>query len=226
MLPVALERVSFSYPSRKGPVLAEFSLELLPGEAVALVGESGAGKSTVAALLLGLLSPTAGAVTVGGTDLRKCELDAWRRLVAWVPQHPTLFRGTVADNIRLGDPDATDESVVQAARLAGADEFIGALPDGYATLIGDGARALSPGERRRIGLARAFVRDAPLVILDEPTADLDPESVAVVAGAVRRLRAGRTMLVIAHRPELVRSADRVVRLVDGMAVPAEVRTAA
>ena len=206
--PVALERVSFSYPSRKGPVLDEFSLELSPGEAVALVGESGAGKSTVAALLLGLLTPTAGAVTVGGMDLRECELDAWRRLVAWVPQHPTLFRGTVADNIRLGDPDATDESVAQAARLAGADEFIDALPDGYATLIGDGARALSPGERRRIGLARAFVRDAPLVILDEPTADLDPESVAVVAGAVRRLRAGRTMLVIAHRPELVRSADR------------------
>ena len=223
---VALERVSFSYPSREGPVLDEFSLELSPGEAVALVGESGAGKSTVAALLLGLLSPTSGRITVGDADLSKCELDAWRRLVAWVPQHPTLFRGTVADNIRLGDPDATEGSLVEAARLAGADEFIRALPDGYATLIGDGARALSPGERRRIGLARAFVRDAHLVILDEPTADLDPHSVAVVAGAVRRLQAGRTMLVIAHRPELVRSADRVVRLVDGIAVPAEVRTAA
>jgi ABC-type multidrug transport system fused ATPase/permease subunit len=223
---VALERVSFSYPSREGAVLDEFSLELSPGEAVALVGESGAGKSTVAALLLGLLSPTSGRITVGDADLSKCELDAWRRLVAWVPQHPTLFRGTVADNIRLGDRDATDESVAQAARLAGADELIRALPDGYATLVGDGARSLSPGERRRIGLARAFVRDAPLVILDEPTADLDPESVAVVAGAVRRLQAGRTMLVIAHRPELVRSADRVVRIVDGAAVAADVRTAA
>ena len=224
--PVALERVSFSYPSRPDPVLDEFCLELAPGEAVALVGESGAGKSTVAALLLGLLEPTAGAVTVGGIDLAGCAFDAWRRLVAWVPQHPTLFRGTVADNIRLGDPHATDKSVAEAARLAGADEFIRTLPDGYATLVGDGERSLSPGERRRIGLARAFVRDAPLVILDEPTADLDRHSVAVVAGAVRRLQRGRTMLVIAHRPELVRSADRVVRLVDGVAVPEERRQAA
>jgi ATP-binding cassette, subfamily C, bacterial CydD len=223
---VALDRVSFSYPSREGLVLDEVSLELSPGEVVALVGESGAGKSTVAALLLGLIEPTTGSVIVGDTDLRECRLDAWRQCVAWVPQHPTLFRGTVADNIRLGDPDAAETSVVDAARLAGADEFITALPHGYATLVGDGERALSPGERRRIGLARAFVRDAPLVILDEPTADLDPANVAVVAGAVRRLQAGRTMLVIAHRPELVESADRVVRLADGVAVPADVRRAA
>jgi len=223
---VAIERVSFSYPSRADLVLDEFSLELFPGEAVALVGESGAGKSTVAALLLGLIEPTAGAVIVGDADLRECRLDAWRRRVAWVPQHPTLFRGTVADNIRLGDPEAGEESVVQAARLAGADEFIRTLPDAYATLVGDGGRALSPGERRRIGLARAFVRDAPLVILDEPTADLDPDSVAVVAGAVRRLQTGRTMLVIAHRPELVASADRIVRVVDGVAVPEERKRAA
>ena len=223
---VTFERVSFSYPSRPDPVLDEFSLELSPGEVVALVGESGAGKSTVAALLLGLLSPASGRVSVGNADLADCRLDAWRSLVAWVPQHPTLFRGTVADNIRLGDPSATEGAVAEAASLAAADEFIRALPDGYATPIGDGRRALSPGERRRIGLARAFVRDAPLVILDEPTADLDPESVAVVAGAVRRLQPGRTMLVIAHRPELVQSADRVVRLVDGIALPEEVRSAA
>ena len=225
-VPVALERVSFSYPARRGPVLDQFSLELSPGETVALVGESGAGKSTVAALLLGLLSPTGGRITVGNADLSECALDAWRRLVAWVPQHPTLFRGTVADNIRLGDPDATPGSVVEAARLAGADEFIRALPDGYATLVGDGGRSLSPGERRRIGLARAFVRDAPLVILDEPTADLDSRSVAFVAEALRRLQPGRTMLVIAHRPELVQSADRIVRLVDGAATRERVRSAA
>ena len=223
---VTFERVSFSYPSRPDPVLDEFSLELSPGEVVALVGESGAGKSTVAALLLGLLSPTSGRISVGSADLAECRVDAWRRLVAWVPQHPTLFRGTVADNIRLGDSNATEGAVIEAARLAGADEFIRALPDGYTTPVGDGRRALSPGERRRIGLARAFARDAPLVILDEPTADLDPESVAVVAGAVRRLQPGRTMLVIAHRPELVQSADRVVRLVDGIALPEEVRSAA
>jgi ATP-binding cassette, subfamily C, bacterial CydD len=223
---VRLEQISFSYPSRPGRVLDGFDLELSPGVVVALVGESGAGKSTVAALLLGLLSPTSGRITVGDVDLSDCELDAWRRLVAWVPQHPTLFRASVADNIRLGDPEASPRAVREAAALAGADEFIRALPDGYATLVGDGERALSPGERRRIGLARAFVRDAPLVILDEPTADLDPRSVAIVADAVRRLQDGRTMLVIAHRPEIVQSADRLVRLVDGVAVPEYVGSAA
>jgi ABC-type multidrug transport system fused ATPase/permease subunit len=222
---VRLERVSFSYPTRPVPVLDGFDLELSPGEFVAVVGESGAGKSTVAALLLALLSPTSGRITVGDVDLSECRLDAWRRLVAWVPQHPTLFRASVADNIRLGDPEASPDAVRAAAVLAGADEFISGLPDGYDTVVGDGKRSLSPGERRRIGLARAFVRDAPLVILDEPTADLDPRSVSVVAGAVRR-RAGRTMLVIAHRPELVQSADRVVRVIDGAAVPEPARSAA
>ena len=223
---VRFDRVSFAYPGRPVPVLDGFDLELWPGEAVALVGESGTGKSTVAALLLGLLSPTGGRITVGHADLSECDLDAWRRQVAWVPQHPTLFRGTVADNIRLGNQDAAEESVADAARLAGAADFITALPEGYATLLGDGERSLSPGERRRIGLARAFLRDAPLVILDEPTADLDPANVSVVAAAVRRLQAGRTMLVIAHRRELVKNADRVVRLIDGLAVSEERRQAA
>ena len=223
---VRLEQVSFAYPSRAVPVLDGFDLELSPGEVVALVGESGAGKSTVAALLLGLLSPTGGRILVGDFDLSECRLEEWRRLVAWVPQHPTLFRASIADNIRLGDPEASPEAVRAAAALAGADEFISALPDGYDTLVGDGQRTLSPGERRRIGLARAFVRDAPLVILDEPTADLDPRSVSIVAGAVRRLQTGRTMLVIAHRPELVQSADRVARVIDGAAVSEPVRSAA
>ena len=223
---VALEHVSFSYPGRAVPVLDGLELQLAPGEAVALVGESGAGKSTVAGLLLGLLAPTAGTVTVGGVDLAACQVDAWRRLIAWVPQHPALLRATVADNIRLAEPTATAEMVREAAARAGADQFIRALPDGYATVIGGGGRALSPGERRRIGLARAFLRDAPLVILDEPTADLDPDSVALVAAAVRRLQAGRTELLIAHRPELVQYADRVVRLVDGVAVMQAERQAA
>ncbi len=219
--PVRLEHVKFSYPARDALVLDGLDLELSPGEAVALVGESGAGKSTVAALLLGLLEPTSGRVSVGGVDLGSCRLEAWRRMIAWVPQHPTLFRGTVAANIRLGDHAASDERVLAAAARAGADEFIQCLPDRYQTLIGDGERSLSTGERRRIGLARAFLRDAPLVILDEPTADLDPRNVELVATAVRRLQLGRTMLLIAHRPELVDHADRVVRLVRGAAVAQE-----
>jgi thiol reductant ABC exporter CydD subunit len=222
---VCLERVSFSYPARAGRVLDELDLELAPRETVALVGESGAGKSTVAALLLGLVEPTGGRVTVGGVDLRECQAPAWRELVAWVPQRPTLLRATIADNIRLGAP-ASDGAVRAAAALAGADGFVADLPSRYATLVGDGGRPLSPGERRRIGLARAFLRDAPLVVLDEPTADLDPASVELVAQAVRRLGANRTVLVIAHRPELVVHADRVVRLEHGAAIALPARRAA
>jgi len=223
---VLFEQVSFSYPTRAGLVLDRLDLELSPGETVALVGESGAGKSTVAQLLLGLLEPMAGRVSVGGVDLSSCQQESWRRAVAWVPQHPSMFRGTVAENIRLGDPTASDGQVSDAAALAGADEFIRALPNGYQTLIGEGERRLSPGERRRIGLARAFLKDAPLVILDEPTADLDPGSVAAVSRAMRRLQQGRTMLLIAHRPELVDHADRVVALVDGAAVAEHAKAAA
>jgi thiol reductant ABC exporter CydD subunit len=225
-VPVRLERVSFSYPSRPGLVLDRLDLELSPGETMALVGESGAGKSTVAALLLGLLEPTSGRISVGEVELGSCQPEAWRRLVGWVPQQPMMFRCTVSENIRLGDPTASDRRVRDAAALAGADEFICALANGYQTPIGDGQRPLSPGERRRIGLARAFLRDAPLVILDEPTADLDPFSVAAVSRAVRRLQQGRTMLLIAHRAELVVHADRVVRLIDGVAVGQQDRRAA
>jgi thiol reductant ABC exporter CydD subunit len=222
---VRLEGVGFSYPARPGLVLDGLDLELAPGETVALVGESGAGKSTVAALLLGFLEPTAGRVTVGGIDLGGCRADEWRGLVAWVPQHPALLRASIADNIRLGRP-ASARAVRAAAALAGADGFVGALPSGYGTLVGDGGRPLSPGERRRIGLARAFLGDPSLVVLDEPTADLDPASVEHVSRAVERLGAGRTMLLIAHRPELVAQADRIVRLEAGAAIPVPARWAA
>jgi ATP-binding cassette subfamily C protein CydD len=215
---VRFEGVSFSYPARARTVLHRFDLELAPGEAVALIGESGVGKSTVAALLLGLLEPTSGRISVGGIDLSACELGGWRRLVAWVPQHPSMVRATIAENIRLGSSDAPEARVIEAAHQAGAHEFIAALPDGLDTVIGEGGRRLSPGERRRIGLARAFLKDAPLVILDEPTADLDPRSVSAVSQAIGRLAPHCTMLLIAHRPELVQHADRVVRLVDGVAL--------
>jgi len=217
--PVRLEGVSFAYPSRPQLVLDRLDLDLLPGETVALVGPSGVGKSTVATLLLGFAEPTAGCITVGGLDLSECRLDVWRRQVAWVPQRPTIFRGTIAGNIRLGAPKASEQRTRDAAMLAGADRFIRALPLSYETVVGDGGRPLSTGERRRIALARAFLRDAPLVILDEPTADLDRTSADVVAEAIERLRAGRTVLMIAHRPELVRRADRIVHLdTDGTAL--------
>jgi thiol reductant ABC exporter CydD subunit len=214
---VRLEQVSFGYPSRPGLVLEGVDIELRPGETVALLGESGAGKSTVASLLLRLVEPTAGRLCVGDVDLSECDADAWRRSIAWVPQRPTIFRGTVADNIRLGNPAAPDEAVRDAAVLAGADRFVLGLPYGYETAVGDGGRPLSAGERRRIALARAILRDAPLVILDEPTADLDNKSAEVVAEVVERILQGRTVLLIAHRPELVQRADRVVVLAGGRA---------
>lgn len=225
-VPVRLTKVSFAYPARPVPVLDHLDLELAPGETVALVGESGAGKSTVAALLLGFLQPSSGRVTVGRADLSSCDLEQWRGLVAWIPQHPTLFRATVADNVRLGDPRASDRRVREACALAGADDLIRSLPNGYDTLVGDGQHIVSPGERRRIAIARAFLRDAALVILDEPTADLDPRGVEIVSDAIQRLQIDRTVLLIAHRREVVAHADRVARLADGRIAAQQERSAA
>ena len=223
--PIRLEGVSFSYPGRLGAVLDRVDLELAPGETVALVGPSGSGKSTLASLLLRLAEPTSGRITVGGADLAACDPAAWRARLAWVPQRPTLFRGTVADNIRLGDPAASDARVEETAARAGAAEFVRGLPDGYATMLGDGGRPLSAGQLERLALARAFLRDAGLVILDEPTANLDPRSAELVEQAIDRLREGRTVLLVAHSPELAGLADRVVTLTAGRLAEA-VRVAA
>lgn len=215
---ISFERVSFRYPTRDRDALHDVDLELRPGETVALVGPSGGGKSTLVALLLRFAEPNSGRILVGEDDLASVNAAAWRRHLAYVPQHPTLFRGTIADNIRFGDVSADDALVRRAAERAGAHDFVSALPEGYATLVGDGGRGLSSGERRRIALARAFLRDAPLVLLDEPTADLDTASAALVHGAIERLRADRTVLLVAHRPELAATADRIVRLDAGRVV--------
>ena len=215
---VEFRGVSFAYPSRPGLVLDKLDLTLRPRETLALVGESGAGKSTIASLIIGFTEPDAGRIVVGDFDLASCDLGVWRSELAWVPQRPTLFRASVAENIRLGAADISDERVRAAARLTGADDFVRALPQGYETVVGDGGRPLSAGERRRIALARALARDVPLLVLDEPTADLDPDSEAVVAAALEGLRGERTILLITHRPELAQLADRVVVLAGGKCV--------
>ncbi len=213
--PIVFEHVSFSYPRREGEILRDVDLELHPGETTAIVGPSGGGKSTLLSLLLRFAEPSTGRLLVGATELATVDAAAWRRRLAYVPQRPTLFRGTVADNLRLGDPAAGEDRVRQAAELAGADGFVRALPLGYETVVGDGGRVLSAGQRRRLALARAFLRDAPLVLLDEPTADLDPASAALVADAIEHLCVGRTVVLVAHSAQLVSQADRVVRLEGG-----------
>jgi len=192
---------------------------LAPGERVALVGPSGSGKTTVLSLLLGFLAPTSGTIRVGGTDLAALNVEQWRRHVAWVPQRPYLFSGTVADNVRLGAPDAGDADVWAALRQAEAATFVADLPEGLETRLGEHGAGLSAGQRQRIALARAFLRDAPLLLLDEPTAGLDAESEAAVLAAIERLSAGRTVLLVAHRAASVRSAERVVVLHAGRAGP-------
>ncbi|NBM19213.1 thiol reductant ABC exporter subunit CydC, partial [Streptomyces sp. GC420] len=183
-----------------------------PGETVALTGPSGAGKTTVLSVLLGLTAPTAGTVTVGGHDLAALDPAAWHRHIAWVPQRPHLVAGTIADNVRLARPGAGDADVRRALREALALEFTDALPDAEHTRIGEGGSGLSAGQRQRIALARAFLADRPLVLLDEPTANLDGESEAAVVDSVRRLAAGRTVILTAHRPALLALADHRVEL--------------
>jgi len=215
--PIRFDAVSFSYPGRPTPVLSDVSLDIAPGETVALIGPSGGGKSTLATLLLRFHAPSSGRILVGDTDLADCDPGAWHRQIAWMPQDPTLFRGTVADNIRLGDPTASDARVREAAVLAGCASVIDHLGEGYETIVGEGGRTLSTGERQRIALARAFLRDAPLVVLDEPTANLDPAAARIVGESVERLRVGRTVLLIAHDAALARRADRSIAIVDGRA---------
>ena len=217
-LGLAVEGLSVSYPGRPVRALAGLDLTVAPGEVVALTGPSGCGKSTVLKVLLGFVRPAAGTVRIGATDLADLDPDAWRTRVAWVPQRPHLFAGSLAENIGLGRPDATGDELRRAAEDAGLGDLVDRLPEGLDTVLGEDGAGLSAGERQRVALARAFVRDAPLLLLDEPTASLDGDTEDQVLTTVRRLVRGRTALVVAHRPALAAVADRVVRM-DAAEVP-------
>ncbi|MFC7921875.1 thiol reductant ABC exporter subunit CydD [Streptomyces cinereoruber] len=208
-----LDAVTVRHAGRAEPSLDAVTLTVEPGETVALVGPSGAGKSTLLDVVLGFTAPEpGGSVRVGGEDLAGLDPEAWRSRIAWVPQRPYLFAGTIAENVRLARPDASDEAVREALRDAGADGFVAELPDGLDTLLGEDGAGLSAGQRQRLALARAFLADRPLLLLDEPTAALDGETEAGVVDAVRRLAAGRTVLLVVHRPALLAVADRVMSL--------------
>ena len=210
--PIVVDGVRVTYPGRGRAALDGLSLAVFPGEVLAVTGPSGAGKSTLLGVLLGLTAPDAGTVRVGTADLRELEPGAWHARLAWVPQRPHLFAGTIADNVRAGRPDAPEPAVWRALADARLAETVARLPAGAATWLGDRGAGLSAGERQRIALARAFLRDAPLLLLDEPTAGLDGTTEAEVLRAIRRLMRGRTVVLVAHRPALLALADRVVEL--------------
>ncbi|MFD5855820.1 thiol reductant ABC exporter subunit CydD [Streptomyces chartreusis] len=211
---VSFEGVSVRYPGRTADAVADVSFAVEPGETIALVGPSGAGKSTLLNVLMGFVRPTEGRVLVGGADLAGLDLTEWRSRIAWVPQRPHLYAGTIAENVRLVRPDADDAAVRLALADAGALEFVDALPEGVDTVLGEDGTGLSAGQRQRLALARAFLADRPVLLLDEPTAALDGATEAEVVEAVRRLAVGRTVLLVVHRPALLGVADRVVRLAE------------
>jgi ABC-type transport system involved in cytochrome bd biosynthesis fused ATPase/permease subunit len=219
--------VVFTYPDRDQPAIDDLSLAIEAGSRVAVVGASGAGKSTLLSLLLRFCEPDDGRILVDGSPLDEVDVAAWRDSIAWVPQRAHLFYGSVADNIRMGRSEATDAEILAAARHARALDFIEALPNGLDTQIGEGGIRLSGGQRQRLAIARALVRETPLVLFDEPTAHLDLEGEDGVADDFERLTQGRTVILVAHRLRLARNADRIVVIEHGRVVesgvPAELR---
>jgi ATP-binding cassette subfamily C protein CydD len=212
---IELAGVGYTYPESEGPALQDISLVLPAGTRTALVGRSGAGKSTLVNLLMRFVDPDLGTIRANGLEITDLPAEAWRENLALVPQRPHLFHGSVLENIRLARPDASREQIEEAAELAGADGFIRRLPDGYATGIGERGARLSGGEAQRIAIARGFLKDAPVLLMDESTSGLDPESERMIRTALERLADGRTVLVIAHRLNTVYSADRIAVLERG-----------
>jgi len=217
---IELVGVTYRYPESVRPALSDISLVLPPGARTALVGRSGAGKSTLVSLLLRFMDPTSGRIAVNGLPITELPIAIWRENVALVPQRPYLFHGSVHENISLACPAATRDEVERAAELAGAAECIARLPRGYDTQIGERGSRLSGGEAQRLAIARAFLKDAPLLILDEPTSSLDPTSEALIRAALERLMHDRTVLVVAHRLNTIYTADRIAVLENGRLVEA------
>ena len=217
---VEFSGVGYAYPGGDRPAVANLTLTLEAGTMTALVGRSGAGKSTLANLLLRFMVPDSGRILVNGVPISGVPVERWRENLALVPQRPHLFYGSVLENIRLARPGATREEVERAAELAGAAGFIRGLPEGYETSIGERGTRLSGGEAQRVAIARAFLKDAPILVMDEPTSSLDPESERAVRSGLERLSRGRTVLVVAHRMNTVRGADRIVVMDGGRLVEA------
>ncbi|MEL0288702.1 MAG: ATP-binding cassette domain-containing protein, partial [Gammaproteobacteria bacterium] len=213
---IRFENVSFRYPSRPDQAAIDcFNLAIEPGEKIAFVGASGAGKTTIFKLLLRLYDVGEGAVLLNGVDIRDADLSSVRDLVGVVPQENPIFGLTASDNIRFGREDAPQAMILEAARVANADEFIQKLPEGYDTYLGERGARLSGGQKQRIALARAIVRDPPILLLDEATSALDVESERLVQQALSKVESGRTTLIIAHRLSTVLHADRIVLMEEG-----------
>lgn len=214
---ISFDRVAFGYDSET-PVLREVTFEVRPGQLVGVVGHTGSGKSSLVSLIPRFYDPSAGSVRIDGVDLRDYKLHELRSQIAYVLQDTVLFRGTIRDNIAFGRPDAGHDEIIEMAKLANAHEFISAMPLGYDSPVGERGLTLSGGQRQRIGIARALIRDSPILILDEPTAALDAESEHLVMSALQRLMTGRTVITIAHRLSTIRDADKIVVLEEGMVV--------
>jgi ATP-binding cassette subfamily C protein CydCD len=215
---IRFQGIHFSYPTEGIPILRELDFSLAKGEQIALVGATGSGKSTLAQLLLGFYSPDDGQILIDKRPLQTLDIETWRAQIAWVPQEPMLFHDTVAANIRLANPSASLKAIREAAQAAHLDEVVSALPQGYQTVIGEGGARLSSGQAQRLAIARAFLKDAPLLLLDEPTSQLDPETEGLLERVTRRLMAGRTVLTIAHRLGTIYRADRILVLKKGTIV--------